>query len=116
MHMHIQNLICLPARVNLLAFNLADFRKMKRVRPKAAAAAPAVQRLNPVALRTTSATRDSQASSAFSSGSHSTLLSAKDVSIIGTHVVVSAALLANSGLRQRQKAKRHKELVRSPKS
>ena len=89
---------------------------MKRARSKAAAAAPAVQRLNPVALHTTSAAKDSQASSAFSSGSHSTLLSAKDVSAIGTRVVVSAALLANAGLRQRQEAKRHKELARSPKS
>ena len=54
---------------------------MKRSRAKATAAAPSGQRLNPVALRTTSAAKDSEAKASFSSGSHSASMSAKDVRI-----------------------------------
>ena len=59
---------------------------MKRDRAKAAAAAPAVQRLHPITLHTTSASKDSESKSAFSSGSHSALLSAKDVSVTGATI------------------------------
>ena len=69
---------------------------MKRGRAKAAAAAPAIQRLHPIALHTTSASKDSESKSAFSSGSHSALLSAKDVSVTGATInaICVCALMA----------------------
>ncbi len=88
---------------------------MKRARSKAAAAAPAAQRLNPVALRVTSAARDSQALSSFSSGSHSSPLSAKDVRAVAAHRLTSAAQLNCAGLRQRQEAKGYQGLAGSAK-
>jgi hypothetical protein len=87
---------------------------MKRARSKATAAAPAVQRLNPVALRVTSATRDSQAMSSFSSGSHSSPLSAKDVRV-DIYSLARAAQYNSAGLRQRQEAKGYQGLVGSAK-
>lgn len=57
---------------------------MKRARSKATT--PSAQRLKPIALRATSAARDSEPTSAFFSGSRSAALSAKDVSTGGDHV------------------------------